>query len=228
VVATFFTFAFPVLMVLLFGSMYGNAPEHAAGGVGAMDRAVVGYAVALVIGASAFVGLPVEVAARRQNGVLRRFRVTPLSPAAVIASQIVVTVVVCAAGIVVLATAGFLVWGARPPSDLLALIPAFLLCASSLSALGMLVAGAARSVKASLAVSIALFYPMIFLSDGTIPVQYLPESLQKVAWFLPMSWAVRLLRGVWLGQGWDIAASCVLLGMLVFGGALAALLLRRD
>ncbi len=227
VVATFFTFAFPVLMVLLFGSLYGNAPVPAAGGAGVMDRAVAGYAVALVMGSAAFVGLPVEVAARRQNGVLRRFRVTPLSPMAVMASLIVVNTIVCAAGSVTLVAAGFLAWGARLPSDLLVL-PAFLLCAGSLLALGLLIAGAATSVKAALAVSMALFYPMMFLSDGTIPVQYLPAGLRSIAWFLPMNWAVRLLRGVWLGQGWDIPASGVLLVILVVGGTLSVLLLRRE
>ena len=81
VIATFFTLAFPVLMILLFGAMYGNAPEANYRGFGAMDAAVPGYAATLVIGSAAFMGLPIELASRRQSGVLRRLRASPLSAA---------------------------------------------------------------------------------------------------------------------------------------------------
>jgi ABC-2 type transport system permease protein len=219
--ATFFTLAFPALMLLLFGAMYGNA-------TGAMDVSLPGYSVALVIGSAAFMGLPIELAARRQNGVLRRFRATPLSAAAVLGSQLVVNVVVAALGIAVLLVVGSVAWGVRLPVDPLLLVPAFLLCSTSQMALGLVIASAVRTVKAALAVCMAVFYPMMFLSGGTIPMQFMPAALQRVSGWLPMSWGVQLLRGVWLGRGWDLAASAALAGVIVAGAALAALLLRRE
>ena len=103
VIATFFTFVFPVLMVLLFGAMYGNAPSS-AGLPGAMDRAVPGYVVALVIGSAAFMGLPIELVSRRQSGVLRRFRLTPVPAWTPLVSLVVVNVVVCIAATVLALT----------------------------------------------------------------------------------------------------------------------------
>ena len=227
VIATFFTFAFPVLMLLLFGAMYGNAPDPRSG-LGIMDCAIPGYAVALILGSAGFMGLPIELAARRQNGVIRRFRVTPLSTSALLASLVSVNLVASIAGTLVLVAVGALAWGAKLPVAPLALVPAFLLCAGSQFALGMAIAGALRSVRATLAVCMAIFYPMMFLSGGTIPVQYLPPALQKVTAFLPMSWAVTLLQDAWFGRGWDLRAVAVLLSVLALGGAVASLLLRRE
>jgi ABC-2 type transport system permease protein len=228
VVATFFTFAFPVLMILLFGAMYGNAPNALYGGFGAMDVAVPGYAATLVIGSAAFMGLPIELASRRQSGVLRRFRASPLSAASILGSQLLVSLAVSALGTAVLLVAASVAWRVRLPAHPLLLLPAFLLCAASQFALGLVIASLVRTVKAALAVSMALFYPMLFLSGGTIPTEFLPMTLKRVSAILPMSFSVRLLRGLWLGQGWDLAASLSLLGVMVAGAVVSALLLRWD
>lgn len=228
VIGTFFTFVFPVLMILLFGAMYGNAPNASAGGLGAMDEAVPGYVVALVIGSAAFMGLPIEIVSRRQSGVLRRFRLTPLPAWAALVSLVAVNLVVCIGATAVLIGTGAAAWHTRLPSSLLLLVPAFLLCAGSQFAIGLLIASALRSTKAALAVGMTLFYPMMFLSGGTIPIEYLPGSLRAMTPFLPMSWAVRLLNGVWRGSGWDARSTGVLALVMAVCSAGAALLARRE
>jgi ABC-2 type transport system permease protein len=228
VIATFFTLVFPILMILLFGAMYGNSPNDAAGGIGVMDAAVPGYAVALVIGSAAFMGLPIELVSRRQSGVLRRFRLTPLPAWAAPASLVAVNFIVCLFSTAVLIATGAVAWATRMPSNVLLLAPAFLLCASSQFAVGFLIATVVRSAKAALAVGMAVFYPMMFLSGGTIPIEYLPGSLHAVTPWLPMSWAVRLLHGVWLGAGWDATSSFILAAILVTCCAAALLLGRRE
>ena len=129
VVGTFFTFVFPVLMILLFGAMYGNVPASGAV-LGAMDRAVPGYVVALVIGSAAFMGLPIELVSRRQSGVLRRFRLTPVPAWTPLVSLVVVDLVVCISATALLVVTGALAWHTRLPSNLFLLFPAFLLCAN--------------------------------------------------------------------------------------------------
>ena len=103
---------------------------------------------------------------------------------------------------------------------------AFLLCAASLFSVGVLIASLVRSTRAALAVGMALFYPMMFLSGGTIPIDYMPDALRAVSPFLPMTWAVRLLGGVWLGSRWD-ALSTGVLALVLAGCAAATLLLTR-
>jgi ABC-2 type transport system permease protein len=225
VIGTFFTFVFPVLMVLLFGAMYGNT-RVGAGLPGAMDRAVPGYVVSLVMGSAALMSLPIELTARRKSGVLRRFRLTPVPGWTPLVSLVVVNLVVCITATTVLVATGALVWHACLPSSLLLFIPAFLLCAASLFSVGVLIASLVRSTRAALAVGMALFYPMMFLSGGTIPVDYMPGALRAISPFLPMTWAVRLLTGVWLGSQWD-APSTGVLALVLAGCAAVTLLLTR-
>jgi len=228
VIGTFFTCVSPVLMILLFGAMYGTAPNDSAGGLCALDEALPGYVVALVIGSAAFMGLPIELVSRRQSGVLRRFRLTPLPAWAALLSLVAVNLVVCICATAVLIGTGAAAWRTRLPSSLLLLVPSFLLCAGSQFSIGLLISSALRSTKAALAVGMALFYPMMFLSGGTIPIEYLPASLRVITPFLPMSWAVRLLGGVWQGSGWDALSTGILALVLAVCGAGAALLARRE
>jgi ABC-2 type transport system permease protein len=160
--------------------------------------------------------------------VLRRFRLTPLPAWAALVSLVVVNLVVCIGATAVLIGTGAAAWHTRLPSSLLLLVPAFLLCAGSQFAIGLLIASALRSTKAALAVGMALFYPMMFLSGGTIPIEYLPGSLRAMTPFLPMSWAVRLLNGVWRGSGWDARSTGVLALVMAVCSAGAALLARRE
>ena len=212
--ATFFTLAFPALMLFLFGGMYGNAPNPMFGSYGSMDVSIPGYIAALVIGSTAFMSLPIELAGRREKGVLRRFRATPLSPVSVLASQVLVNLLFCVLGTVILLVAGSLAWQVRLPAHPLPLVAAFLLCCMSLYSLGFLIASLVRSMKAVLAVSMAVFYPMMFLSGGTIPLQFMPRVVQDISLFLPMTWAVRLLKDLWFDAGWNLTAVAVLVGVL--------------
>ena len=94
-------------------------------------------------------------------------------------------------------------------------MPAFFLCCLSQFALGFLIASLVRSMRAVLAVCMALFFPMQFLSGGTIPLQLLPKVVQDISLFMPMTWTVRLLKDLWFDAGWNLTAVAVLGGLLV-------------
>jgi ABC-2 type transport system permease protein len=228
VLATFFTLVFPVLLMLLFGAMYGNRPEALLGGYGAMDLAVPGYIVAMVIGSASFMGLPIELVSRRQSGVLRRFKASPLSAAAVLGSQLLVHLLVVSLGSCLLLVTGSLAWGLHPPPSVLLLVPAFLLCFASQFSLGLLLASRLRSVKAAVAISMAVYYPMLFLCGGTIPLGLMPRAIQDVSRFLPMTWAVALLRDLWLGKEWNMTALGVTGAVMLVALSLALRLFRWE
>ena len=45
-----------------------------------------------------------------------------------------------------------------------------------------------------------IFYPMMFLSGAGMPLEILPASIRRVSEFLPLTYAARLLRGLWFGD----------------------------
>ena len=227
-IVVFFTFAFPVLNMLLFGGMYGNDPQVMFGGRGAADVMVPGYVAALVIGSTAFMNLPLEFATRRQMGVLRRLRASPLHPAAVIGAQVVVSLFSAALGTVLLIATGALAFGAMLPANALALLAAFILSCLSLYALSMFAANLFRSVNAARAAFMAVFFPMMFLSGGSLPKQFLPEVMQTISKFMPLTYAVDLIKGIYLDAHWDLTALAVLSGILLLFGVLGVRYFRWE
>src|SRR5690348_1022997 len=65
----FFTLIFPVLLLLIFGAVFGNRASGTIGDVGFVDAATPGY-VALVIATSGLLSLAINVARARELGVL--------------------------------------------------------------------------------------------------------------------------------------------------------------
>ncbi len=213
-IGVFFTLAFPLMLLFIFGSIYGNEPSEFLGGYGSIDLSVPGY-IGMIIGTIGMISLPITLANYREKGVLRRFRATPLASSTVLWSQVLVSLTMTGLGMLLLVLAGFLVYDLRIPEASLAIIPAALLGGLSFLALGFVLAGLLPTPRSAQAVSMALFYPMLFLSGAAGPREMMPESVQKVADFLPLTHVVKLLEGLWLEGTWNRPSLAVLSGMLL-------------
>jgi ABC-2 type transport system permease protein len=64
-----------------------------------------------------------------------------------------------------------------------------------------------------------LLYPMLILSGAAWPRELMPETVQKISAFLPLTYVVNLLRGLWMGQVWSdhLLDVVVLVGVLLLG-----------
>jgi ABC-2 type transport system permease protein len=227
-VELFFTFAFPLLNILLFGSMYGNEPSPYFGGRGSADVMIPGYIAALVIGTTAFMNLPLEMAARRQFGVLRRFRASPVHPLVVVGSQVVLGLIMAAFSSILMILVGHFVFGAALPANPLTFSLGFLFACLSLYALTLLLSNLVRTAAAARAVFMALFFPMMFISGGTLPLQFLPAAVGKIAQWLPLTYTVNLIRDLYFNAGWNLAAVGVLSVMLVVCSVLGVRFFRWE
>lgn len=214
--ATFFTLVFPLMLLVLFGSIYGNEPESFLGGYGQVDLSVPGY-IGMIIGTIGMLGLPVTLANYRQQGILRRFRATPLRPEVVLWSQVAVNVIMTVLGVALLTVAGRLLFDLRPPAVTLAMVPAVLVGAFSFFAVGFVMAGLMPTARSAQAVGMALFFPMLFLSGAAMPRQIMPESIQRLAEFLPLTHVVKLLEDLWFRGDWNLVSLGVVSAMLVAG-----------
>jgi ABC-2 type transport system permease protein len=103
--------------------------------------------------------------------------------------------------------------------DAMSVIIGFILCCLSFFALGFVLAGLMPTARTAQVVGMVLLYPMLFLSGAGFPRELLPESILKISRFLPLTYVVTLLRGLWIGDSWSqhLTEVLVLLGMLVLG-----------
>jgi ABC-2 type transport system permease protein len=201
--AAFFTLVFPLLLLVLFGSIFGNVPEPGYKGFGFVDASVPAY-TALIIATSALLSLSTNLASYRELGVLRRLHVTPLHPLAILLAQVVVMFAMSTLGMTLLITLGRLLFGLRCAGNPVIIGAAFTFCSMSLFALGFVLASVVPSVRSAQAIGMAIFYPMIFLSGAAIPRELLPAGIQRAALVLPLTHVVTLLQGLWMGERWGV------------------------
>ena len=217
-VGAFFTLVFPLMFLFLFGSIYGNAPLKQLNGQGTVDISVPAY-TAMIIATTGLMGLTITMAAYRENGVLRRLRTTPISPLVVLAAQVIVLFMMTAFGMLLLIIAGKLVYHLRFEGNAINLLVAFTLSSLSFFAIGFVLAGLMPTARTAQIVGLAILYPMLFLSGAGFPRELLPETIIKVSRFLPLTYVVTLLRGLWVGDPWSQHTTevIVLAAILVVG-----------
>jgi ABC-2 type transport system permease protein len=227
--AFFFTLIFPLMLLFVFGSINGNTPRALFGGFGTVDVSVPSYS-AMIIATSGLISIPIIIATYRETGILRRFKCTPLSPLTLLMADVTVILAMTAVGMLLLILAAKLVFGLRFSGSYLSIAVAFLLGCISFFSLGFILAGLIRTARTAQIVGMALFFPMILLSGATIPLETMPAALQSYVKFLPLSFVVRLLKGLWFGQDWLLLMPevIVLVAMSVIGIALTAMTFRWD
>lgn len=228
-VAVFFTIAFPPLLVVLFGVIYGNEPSAMFGGRGSMDVSMPAY-TAMVLGVVAFIGIPVTIAANRESGVLRRFRATSLRPVTYIAADVVSNLGMTLVGMGGLVLVGWALYRVRFEGHVGPVLAGVVLSALAMFSLGYLIASLVPTARAAQVVGLAVFYPMMFLSGAGLPLELLPEGVRRVSDLLPLTFAVKLLRGLWIGDPLrdHLLEVAVLGGVLLVATAVAARAFRWE
>ena len=220
--AAFFTFLLPIVFLVLLGSVYGDEEIDGIKGSTYLVAGLLGYGVV----ATAFAGLAISLVIRRESGVLKRVRGTPLPPGVYLAAVIVSTMVVIALETVAQLAVGRYLLGAAWPAAPGSFVAALLFGAVVFAALGLAITGAVRSAEGSSAVVNAIYLPLTFVSGVFFSVDALPRFVQALAELSPLTYLLRLVRAVFI-DGEGIASSPGSLAVLaIWGVAGLALALR--
>jgi ABC-2 type transport system permease protein len=223
--AAFFTFLFPVILLVLLGSVYGDEPIEGVQAATYLVVGLLGYGVA----AAAFASLAITLVVRREAGLLKRVRGTPLSPAFYLGAVIGSTIIIVALQVLVQLLIGRYVLGAHLPGSPASFAVAILLGAAAFAALGLAVSAVVRTAEGSSAVVNAIYLPMAFISGAFFPTRELPSFLKGVAEALPLTHLLRLIRATFI-EGDGLAGSPQALAALAawgLGGLLFALRMFR-
>ena len=217
-----FTFVFPVVFIVIIGALFrtaGASPYF--GGLSAVQYYVPTIAALSVVG-SCYGQLAVALAARRQNGILKRVRATPLPAWTYFAGLLAHCVLVSFVDIALILGVGRL-YGMPLPANWPAIALTLVLGAASFCALGVAVASVISNAEAAPAVAQLVLFPLLFVSGTYLPIH--SETLNRVASWLP----VRPLNEVLLGLiGHHTGPDWRDLGvLLVWGVAGAFIAIRR-
>jgi ABC-2 type transport system permease protein len=196
--ALFFTLVFPLLLLVIFGSIWGNTPIRDYGGYGYITLSLPGF-LAMVVATSGILTLSSTVASYREIGFFRVLQTTPVTPFAVLSGQFASLFAATAASVAVLLIAARLVYNVAMPDNVLAFAAVFIGNCAALFSFGFLLASVLPSVRTTQIVSMGLFFPMLFLCGAAMPAAILPPGVREIGQFLPLTQAVNLFHSTWFG-----------------------------
>lgn len=217
------TVIIPVVMFLVLGRALRDVP-----GSGPSSRLLgedIPIFAAIFIAISAVLSLVAIMSIYRESGILRRLRATPLQPLTILGAHVFVKLVFT--GI----TLGFLVLaGRRFYPVTLDLHPvrfgiALLVSMMTIFSIGFVIAGVIPTARFAQPIGSIILYPMLAVSGIFVPIDAFPRGWRLLSEFLPLTHAVSLLRGAWIGAGW--ADQLGHLGVLVLYTVLGVVVASR-
>jgi ABC-2 type transport system permease protein len=192
-----FTMAFPVIMILIFASIFEG---EIGGGVGYTQYFITGM-IATGLMTVGFQSLAIQIPIERDRGVLKRLRGTPMPKWVYFAGKVVMVAVIGVAEIALLLLVAVLLFDLQLPNTAgkwftfgwvsLLGITACTLCGIAFSSL-------ARSGRGASATATPVALVLQFISGVFFVFTSLPDWMQNVASLFPLKWMCQGLRSVFL------------------------------
>jgi ABC-2 type transport system permease protein len=226
-----FTFAFPIIMLVIFGSVFTT---EIAPGVSFRQYFTAGM-LATGIVLSSFQSLAISIAIERDDGTLKRLRGTPMPPMAYFLGKIGLVIVTSLVQAAILLVAGWAMFGLTLPSSVdlwVRFVWVFVLGASAGTVLGIAFSVVPRSGKSASAIVSPVVIVLQFISGVYFVFSTIPAWMQDIGSLFPLKWLAQGMRSVFLpesfhaqevGGSWQLPQTAGVLAVWTVVGLLLCL-----
>jgi ABC-2 type transport system permease protein len=223
----FFTFAFPLMFLVIFTALFGTGTVPVAGREINTSTFYVGAIAAFSIITATYTNLAINISFTRDFGVLKRIRGAPIAAWSFMVGRILHAILVTVLLVAIVVAFGALFYEAEVPTSTL---PAFLVTmavgAASFSALGLAITSVIPNADASPAIVNASILPLLFRSGIFIPIQDPNAWYVTVAKVFPVYHFAEAMNSAYFsasGSGFE-GGHLLIMGAWGLGGAVAATL----
>jgi ABC-2 type transport system permease protein len=186
-VAMFFTLGLPLVMLVLFNALFGDGTIEVDGGNWSVQQFYTGGLAAFTAVSATFTNLATMVPIRRDEGVLKRWRATPLPTWVYIGGFILSALLIAAVGMALMLTLGVVAYDLEiDPAKVPALVLTFVVGVSSFAALGMALAAVVKAASGAGAAANAIILPLAFVSNVFIPLEDPPRWIEVIGDIFPL------------------------------------------
>ncbi len=193
----FFNYLFPLMFFFFFGWAF-HAKE------GGTSVLVVTMVTTIGIVSSGFYGAGMRAVQEREENILRRYKVTPITPVPLLCASIALGIILYLPTVALMLFLAHNLYGMPVPANLFSLF-LFVCCgAAAFRALGLIIAAVVNSSQEANILIQIVYMPMLLLSGATFPLTFMPNWLQIVTQFIPATYLVSGMSGI-LQHGETIA-----------------------
>jgi imidazolonepropionase-like amidohydrolase/ABC-type multidrug transport system permease subunit len=185
----FFNYFFPLIFFFMFGFMM-----HAEQGSKILQ--VMTMVTAIGILGNGLFGAGMRAVQDRETDVLRRYKVTPITPVPLLAASMVTGIILYLPGLVVTLILANRLFGMQIPSNIGSLFLFAIIACTAFRSMGLIIASVVNSSQESLILIQPLYMAMLFLSGATIPLSLFPDWLQIVSQFIPATYLMIGIAGI--------------------------------
>jgi imidazolonepropionase-like amidohydrolase/ABC-type multidrug transport system permease subunit len=185
----FFNFLFPLMFFFIFAQMFGAKQ-------GSSILEVVTMVTVIGILGNGLFGAGIRAVQEREENILRRYKVTPITPVPLIAASMITGIVVYLPTVIVILFLANRIYGMSPPPNLGSFFVFICIATLAFRAIGSIVAAVVNTSQEAQIVTQLMYMPMLFLSGATIPFFLFPTWLQIVAQFIPATYLVSGISGI--------------------------------
>jgi ABC-type multidrug transport system permease subunit len=178
----FFSTVMPLAFFFGYSAFFAKGEPHAVG-------FFLGPVLALNVMGS-FWGLSAALVSFREQGILRRFHVTPITSMDMLVSSILASFVLTLPTIIVELFLARFVYHVPNLGDLFSLFVLVAVGTFSFGSMGLVIASVTNTMQETQILNQLLWLPLIFFSGATFPLLFLPKIVQKIALFLPATYLV--------------------------------------
>lgn len=193
-----FAVIIPLVVLIILGFIYGTKPAAEGVAYSFMEQSF-GALCCISICAGGLMGLPLVVSEYRERKILKRFQVTPVSPAKLLVVELTIYVIYCVISMLTLFPVAMLFWKVKIHGSILLFLGSWLLTMVSTLSIGLLVGGIAKNMKSASVIACILYFPMLIFSGATLPFEIMPSIMQKIIGVLPLTQGMQLMKATFLG-----------------------------
>ncbi len=186
-VAAFFTLMLPLIMLVLFNALFADGEVDTAAGPWPVRQFYTGSLAAFAAVSATYTNLANTIPILRDEGVLKRWRGTPLPPWSYIAGMIGSAVVIAVVGVVVMLGLGVVAYDLEVSADKMpAAAVTFVIGVAAFAAMGLACAAVIPNARSAPAVANATLLPLAFISNVFIPLDDPPRWLEVAGDIFPL------------------------------------------
>ncbi|MGZ5020084.1 MAG: ABC transporter permease, partial [Chthoniobacterales bacterium] len=185
----FFNYFFPLVFFFIFAMLF-DAKKG-----GTITRIVTSVLSLGILGNGLF-GAGMRAVMDREANVLRRYKVTPISPVPLLLASITNGMLLYLPTVIFTLFFANRLYGMALPVNLISFFIFVAIGALAFRSLGMIIAAVVNSSQESNILIQPIYMAMLFLSGITVPITLFPEWLQRLTQFVPATYLMSGMSGI--------------------------------